>query len=212
MNRAPMRLAKIVSIAMLVSQVPSFVFTGANAAPEYPPSIQAPVENEPIIAPVPPRRNVDVVAVPVAQADYVPQVRDVAPVSTASAGLSAARTLTAPTRPVEVTSNLILGGVKRSEIEDTPIAKVNSRRGNAEIQVVADVPTRLEVTRLPAGASARIQVVGARNRIIPLGTLRVNSKGELELPPLTKSDEGKVTELRIVIGGRTYTYFIRAIG
>lgn len=180
---------------------------GSVAAPEYPPSIQPPVVNEPIITPVPPKSNVDVVVVPKATSEKIPTVSNREPVRVTS---STTRQVPQSTlTPVQVTSSLILGGVRKSEVEETPIAKVSSRK-SAEIQVASDVPTRIQVTRLPANSSARIQIVGANGRVISLGQIRVDSNGNLILPPMTKTDSGKSTTLRIVVGGKTIEYTIRS--
>ena len=198
---------RILIVGALAASVSLTAIAGSSAAPEYPPSIQPPVVNEPIITPVPPRTDVDVVVVPKATSETIPSVSEREPVRVTS---SAVRQVPQSTlTPVQVTSSLILGGVRKSEVEDTPIARVSSRK-SAEIQVASDVPTRIQVTRLPANSTARIQVVGANGRVISLGQIRIDSNGNLILPPLTKTDSGKSTTLRIVVGGRTIEYNIRS--
>ncbi len=198
------------SIAVLTASSLALVPGTAHGAPSYPPSIEAPTVNEPIIAPVAPKKNVEVVVVPKATSETIPTVSGKQPVEVVS---STTRSVPASTAtPIQVTSSLILGGVKKSEVANSPIATVNSKKGSAEIQVVTDVPTRVQVTKLPVNTTARIQIVGAKGKLITLGTLRVDSKGNLILPPLTKDVEGKTTELRVVVGGKTYIYYVRSIG
>jgi hypothetical protein len=198
------------SIAFVTASALVLIPSAVQAAPAYPPTIEAPTVNEPIIAPVAPKKNVEVVVVPKATSETIPTVSSKQPVDVVSSTTKSVPASTAT--PIQVTSSLILGGVKKSEVANAPIATVNSKKGSAEIQVVTDVPTRVRVTKLPANTTARIQVVGAKGKLITLGTIRVDSKGNLILPPLTKDDEGKTTELRVVVGGKTYTYYIRSIG
>lgn len=105
----------------------------------------------------------------------------------------------------------MIGGIATGKKDELPQANVSgTSKKRVEIQVAEDLPTSLTVTNLRPRATARISVIGANGREITLGQFRVDSQGELELPPITLTQGQSSIQIRVTVAGVTRTITIRA--
>lgn len=206
-------LQKNVLRAFLMSLflIASFVFVqipSTHAAPQYPPTIQAPVIGERILVPVAPRIRVDAIVVPIATSNTVPEVNGNVTTPLSQSPLRPNSPLVTPTRQIAVTSNFIVGGVSKSNLPNVPTAQVSSRK-STELQVPSDVPTRVTMTSLPKSSIASIRIV-IGGKTLTLGVLQTDASGKLVLPPFTFTEKGKSAVVQIVIAGQTSRFTIRS--
>jgi len=203
--RSPSFFTTALSLLLVIG-----VFAPASSQAQYPPSIQSPVVGDAIIAPTTPLKANANVFTPIAKAVIIPTLRQVDPVpvrkAISSVGLLKPRSLS--TAPAQVTTNISFGGVARKDLANVPVASFRGNR-SVEVQTAQDVPTIIEARRLPSNQSARVSFVTSKGKVIDLGSARVNSSGELRLPPITFSKNQVSVTVRVLVGGKTYSYTIR---
>lgn len=187
--------------------------TAVVAAPQYPPSIQQPTAGEPLFAPTSPLKSGIKVIVPIAQANSIPATSSLSPVPAKlffSSGVSK-RVLTPNSFSVNsigFTRNILLGGVKRNQLNEVPVASFRASR-DTEIQVVGDVPTILELRGLTAGASVKVSFSTSSKSWI-IGEAKADSSGNLRMPPITISGINTTVLVKASVGSKVYEYTVRA--
>ena len=180
----------------------------ALAAAQYPPTFGAPTVGDRLIDPVTPKHTGTQVVVPVVIADNIPLTSMDNPTSVSSLKLRVTSPVPNSSNPVAITGNLILDGVAKNLIVQTPLASVSAKT-DAEIQVASQVPTRVQITSLAQNANAVIRVL-VSGKSINLGSLKTNSKGTVVLPPLTFTGKSSYVTIQIVVGGKSYSYIFRS--
>jgi hypothetical protein len=189
--------------------------TGANlsspaTAADYPPSVEVLEVGKPLSQPIPVKASGTTAVVPVATAGVIPIVIG-EPVTASSARLST-KTLTnasVESTPIKLSSSLTLGGIGADE--KAPVATVSSSR-RSEVQIPVDVPTRVTVTGLRAAATGTASFVDASGKSVSLGRIRVSSTGRVTIPALTFSKQNVSYTIRLIVGGKTTSFTIRATG
>ena len=200
------RKMTVVGSSMLLTAVA--LVQPSVAEPQYPPTIQTPIVGEQIIVAIAPKTAVSVVAIPKATSETIPLISESSSITLAESKIRPNTTLIAPTKPVEITSTLILGGVAKNELAQVPTAQVSSKK-STEVQVPSDVPTRISVTALPKSTTAVVRIV-IGSRTVTLGNLRTDSNGKIILPPLTFTEKSKSVTVSVVAGGKTSKFTLRS--
>lgn len=191
----------------------SLLVAGANfsspaMAADYPPSIEVLEVGKPLTQPIPTRVSGATAVIPVATAGVIPIVIG-EPVTASSARLST-KTLTnasVQSTPIRLSSSLTLGGIGADE--KAPVATVSSSR-RSEVQIPVDVPTRVTVTGLRAAATGTASFVDASGKSVSLGRIRVSSTGRVTIPALTFAKQNVSYSIRLIVGGKTTSFTIRA--
>ncbi len=177
-------------------------------AADYPPSIQVLEVGKPLSAPVAPRVSGTTAVVPVATAGVIPVVIG-EPISAARANL-AQKTLSdssVESTPIKLTSSLTLGGIGSDE--RAPLASVSGSR-KSEVQIPVDVPTRVSISGLKSSAKGTASFVDATGKSVSLGRITVSKSGRITIPALTFSKAYVTYSIKIVVGGKTTSFTIRA--
>jgi hypothetical protein len=187
--------------------------TGANfsspaMAADYPPSVEVLEVGKPLAKPIPVRVSGTTAVVPVATAGVIPIVIG-EPVTARAAKLSS-KTLTnasVESTPIKLSSSLTLGGIGADE--RAPVATISSSK-RSEVQIPVDVPTRVTVTGLKAGATGTASFVNASGKSVSLGKIKVSSSGRVTIPALTFAKKNVSYTIRLIVGGKTTSFTIRA--
>jgi len=189
--------------------------TGANfsspaVAADYPPSVEVLEVGKPLAQPIPAKVSGTTAVVPVATAGVIPIVIG-EPVTATSARLST-KTLTnasVESTPIKLSSSLTLGGIGADE--KVPVATISSSK-RSEVQIPVDVPTRVTITGLKAAATGTASFVDASGKSVSLGKIRVSSSGRVTIPALTFAKKNVTYTIRVIVGGKTTSFTIRATG
>jgi len=189
--------------------------TGANfstpaMAADYPPSVEVLEVGKPLAQPVPAKVSGVTAVVPVATDSVIPIVIG-EPVTATSARLST-KTLTntsVESTPIKLTPSLTLGGIGADE--KAPVATISSSK-RSEVQIPVDVPTRVTVTGLRASSTGTASFVDASGKSVSLGRIRVTSSGRVTIPALTFAKKNVAYTIRLIVGGKTTSFTIRATG
>jgi hypothetical protein len=187
--------------------------TGANfsspaMAADYPPSVEVLEVGKPLSQPIPVKASGTTAVVPVATAGVIPIVIG-EPVTASSARLST-KTLTnasVESTPIKLTTSLTLGGIGADE--KAPVATISSSK-RSEVQIPVDVPTRVTVTGLRASSTGTASFVDASGKSVSLGRIRVTSSGRVTIPALTFGKKNVAYTIRLIVGGKTTSFTIRA--
>jgi hypothetical protein len=187
--------------------------TGANfsspaMAADYPPSVEVLEVGKPLAQPIPTRVSGTTAVVPLATADVIPIVIG-EPVTVTSARLST-KTLTnalVESTPIKLTTSLTLGGIGADE--KAPVATISSSK-RSEVQIPVDVPTRVTVTGLKAAATGTASFVDASGKSVSLGKIKVSSSGRVTIPALKFAKKNVSYTIRLIVGGKTTSFTIRA--
>ena len=84
----------------------------------------------------------------------------------------------------------------------------NSKK--SEVQIPVDVPTRVAVTGFKAGSTGTVSFIDARGRSIDLGKIKASSTGRVTIPALTFAKNYLKYTVKIVIGGKSTSFTIKA--
>ncbi len=196
-------------VAIISFVIPN-LFIPSSTAAEYPPSVEVLEVGKPLAKPLPPKDPELTVVVPKATSDTLPIIVG-DPISAGQARLST-RTLSnksVESTPIKLTSSLTLGGIGADE--KAPVASVSSSKKN-EIQIPADVPTRILVSGLKSGASGTVSFVDSQGKSINLGRVVVSASGRVNIPALTFGKGGISYTIKILINGKTTILTIRSTG
>jgi hypothetical protein len=131
------------------------------------------------------------------------------PVTATSSRLST-KTLTnasVESTPIKLTTSLTLGGIGADE--KAPVATISSSK-RSEVQIPVDVPTRVTVTGLRASSTGTASFVDASGKSVSLGRIRVTSSGRVTIPALTFAKKNVAYTIRLIVGGKTTSFTIRA--
>ena len=205
MNRDFKRIGALVAGCLLAT---SANFSSAALAADYPPSVEVLEVGKPLTQPIPARVSGTTAVVPVATAGVIPIVIG-EPVTASSARLSS-KTLTnasVESTPIKLSSSLTLGGIGADE--KAPVATISSSK-RSEVQIPVDVPTRVTVTGLKAAATGTASFVDASGKSVSLGKIRVTSSGRVTIPALTFAKNNVAYTIRLIVGGKTTSFTIRA--
>lgn len=205
MNRDFKRIGALVAGCLLAT---SANFSSPALAADYPPSVEVLEVGKPLTQPIPARVSGTTAVVPVATAGVIPIVIG-EPVTASSARLSS-KTLTnasVESTPIKLSSSLTLGGIGADE--KAPVATISSSK-RSEVQIPVDVPTRVTVTGLKAAATGTASFVDASGKSVSLGKIRVTSSGRVTIPALTFAKNNVAYTIRLIVGGKTTSFTIRA--
>jgi hypothetical protein len=106
-----------------------------------------------------------------------------------------------------LSSSLTLGGIGADE--KAPVATISSSK-RSEVQIPVDVPTRVTITGLKAAATGTASFVDASGKSVSLGKIRVSSSGRVTIPALTFAKKNVAYTIRVIVGGKTTSFTIRA--
>jgi len=187
--------------------------TGANfsspaMAADYPPSVEVLEVGKPLTQPILAKVSGTTAVVPVATDSVIPIVIG-EPVTASKARLSS-KTLTnssVESTPIKLTSSLTLGGIGADE--KAPVATVSSSK-KSEVQIPVDVPTRVTVTGLKAAATGTVSFVDSTGKSVSLGKIKVSASGRVTIPALTFAKQNVSYTIRVIVGGKTTSFTVRA--
>ena len=184
----------------------------AYAAPQYPPSIEAPTVGEPIQAPVAPKNENARAVVPVAKSENIPALAKAPiPASRAVSSSGVIRREILSSTPVEVFSGVAIGGLSSSKANNAPTATINTKSSKPnELQVASDVPTVAVLSGFSRSANVTVTLVSKKGKVISLGSVKANSSGRVTLPAITLDDQGDSFTIRVSSGGRSTSILVRA--
>ena len=196
----------ITRLFLVVALLTSPFVGGSAIAADYPPSVETLEVGKPIITPVEPKVQGTTVVVPKATSTEIPLIVG-EPVSSKTLNNKVLSNKAVEKSPVRLTTSLTLGGIGADEKAPTAVVKSSQK---SEIQIPANVPTRITVSGLKASTIGKASFIDAMGQSIPLGNIKVDSNGNVRIPALTFNKTGVSYKIYLVINGKTTTLTIRS--